>query len=126
MHRPPLVMVVEDDVEMNELQQELLAIHGLGSLPAYDGQQAVEICQSCDAVLLDLMMPKIDGFEACRRIREACCPHTPIIIVTALDNEECRKQGFEVGADAYFSKPFDPDEVIGTLQRLLEEAGNKD
>ena len=117
-------MFVEDDVEMNELQQELLAIHGLESLPAYDGQQAVEICHNCDAILLDLMLPKMDGFEACRQIREACCPHMPIIIVTALDSEESRKQGFEVGADAYFSKPFDPDEVISTLERLLEEASD--
>lgn len=111
-------------MEMNELQQELLSIHGIKSLPAFDGQQAVDICRHCDAVLLDLMLPKMDGFEACRRIRDLCYPHTPIIIITAMDNDECREQGFAVGADAYFSKPFDPDEVISTLQRLLEEAGN--
>ena len=64
----PLVMVVEDDVEMNELEREFLELYGLDAVAAYTGMQAIQICQErkADAVLLDLMLPEMDGFEACR------------------------------------------------------------
>ena len=119
----PVVMVVEDDVEMNELQRELLAVHGLDAVAAYTGIEALEVCRRCnaDAVLLDVMLPEMDGFETCRRLRRHG-PHMPIVIVTALDSDDCRERGLAAGADAYFSKPFDPSEVIETLQRLLKEA----
>lgn len=117
-----IVMVVEDDVEMNQLERELLEVHGLDSVPAYNGLEAVEICRRChaDAVLLDLMLPEIDGFETCRRLRGLNGHHIPVVIVSALDNEDCRRRGFESGADAYFAKPFDPDEVIRTIQSLID------
>jgi len=119
-----VVMVVEDDREMNKLQQELLAAHGMDSLPAYDGMEALEVCLRCgaDAVLLDLMLPRMDGLETCRRLRESHPSGMPIVIVTALANEECRKEGLEAGANAYFCKPFDPDEVILRLRQLMAEA----
>lgn len=125
MSHHPLVMIVEDDEEMNQLERELLAVHGLDSVPAYTGKEALEICEqrSPDAVLLDLMLPQMDGFETCRRLRESAPPRLPIIIVTALDGEDCRREGLEVGADAYLCKPFDPDEIIATLRRLLAESG---
>lgn len=121
----PVVMVVEDDEEMNQLERDLLAACGLDAVPAYTGCEALEVCQrsGADAVLLDLMLPKMDGFETCRRLR-ASGPHLPIVIVTALDSDECRQRGLDAGADAYFSKPFDPDEVIATIRRLLELAGH--
>jgi DNA-binding response OmpR family regulator len=123
----PLVLVVEDDVELNQLERELLEVHGLDSVAAYTGTQAVELCQSChtDAVLLDIMLPEIDGFEALRRLRTANGRHIPVIILSALDSEDCRRRGFEVGADAYFAKPFDPDEVILALQNLIAVSVNK-
>ncbi len=123
----PLVMVVEDDEEMNELQRELLAIHGLRAVAAYDGENAMEVYEQsdADAVLLDIMLPRVDGFEFCRRLRKCQKRNLPIVMVTALDSDDCRRQGMEAGADAYFCKPFDPDEVIGTLIRLLSErSGN--
>jgi len=125
MCQPPVVVIVEDDQEMSRLEQELLALHGLESMCAYDGIEAIDLCQRCNvkAVMLDLMLPKMDGFETCKRLRECLPPRLPIIIVTALDSDDCRQQGFQVGADAYFSKPFDPDEVIHTLERLMVEAG---
>lgn len=96
MDHQPVVMVVEDDEEMNQLEQELLAVHGLDAVPAYTGDEALEICEQfgTNAVLLDLMLPRMDGFETCRRLRESG-PHLPIVIVTALDSEDCRKRGFE-------------------------------
>jgi DNA-binding response OmpR family regulator len=122
MQKRPVVMVVEDDVEMNQLQRELLAIHGLDAIPAYTGNEAVDLYQSAhaDAVLLDVMLPEMDGFETCRRIRSHNQPaRLPIVMVTALDSDDCRRRGYEAGADAYFAKPFDPDEVIATIQALL-------
>lgn len=64
----PIVMVVEDDVEMNQLERELLEVHGLDSVPAYTGPEAIEVCRTChaDAILLDIMLPEMDGFETCR------------------------------------------------------------
>lgn len=122
MQKRPVVMVVEDDVEMNQLQRELLAIHGLDAIPAYTGNEAVDLDQSAhaDAVLLDVMLPEMDGFETCRRIRSHNHPaRLPIVMLTALDSDDCRRRGYEAGADAYFAKPFDPDEVIATIQALL-------
>lgn len=122
----PVVMVVEDDVEMNQLERELLDVHGLDSVPAYTGNEAIEVSKRCrtDAVLLDLMLPELDGFETCRRIRRNSTHHIVVVIVSALDSEDCRRRGFECGADAYFAKPFDPDEVIHTIQTLLENGNN--
>ena len=122
MNNHPLVMVVEDDEEMNELERDLLAVHGLRAVAAYDGLHAMEVCREsqADAVLLDVMLPRMDGFEFCRRIRQAHSKPLPIVIVSALDSEDCRQQGLDAGADAYFCKPFDPDEVIGKLIQLIE------
>jgi len=120
---PPVVMVVEDDREMNELQRELLASHGLEAVAAYTGVEALEVVSSsrASAVLLDVMLPEMDGFETCVRLR-AGSTHLPIVIITALDNEDCRRRGFEAGADAYFVKPFNPDDVIATLRMLIDQS----
>ncbi|MBT3279491.1 MAG: response regulator transcription factor [Phycisphaerales bacterium] len=117
----PTILVVEDDMEMNELQCELLALHGFASVPAYSGTEAIEHhCNgTIDAILLDVMLPEIDGFETCRRIRENTARQVPIIMLTALDTEDCRKRGFDAGADSYFVKPFNPAEVVNTLEMLL-------
>ena len=126
MHDSPVVLVVEDDVEMNELQRELLNVHGLDAIAAYNGAEAVEAQQhrKADAVLLDIMLPEMDGFETCRRLRQLDGKTLPIVMVTALDSDECRRRGYEVGADAYFAKPFDPDEVVTTIKTLID--GSKD
>lgn len=123
----PVVLVVEDDPEMNELQRELLAVHGLDSLAAYSGREALDLydSQPADAVLLDLMLPEMDGFETCRQLRTRNAQKLPIVMVTALDTEDCRKRGIEMGADAYFAKPFDPDEIISTLQTLISSRADK-
>lgn len=124
----PTIMVVEDDAEMNELQRELLALHGMESIPAYSGAEALEIYRQtpADAILLDVMLPEMDGFETCQQLRQQSNGHhMPIVMITALDSEECRQRGFESGADAYFIKPFDPDEVINTLRVLIAESSDK-
>jgi len=125
MSERPVVLVVEDDAEMNELQRELLDVHGFDSMAAYTGVEALEVCgrNRTDAVLLDLMLPEMDGYETCRRLRCQVAGRLPIVMVTALDGEDCRKRGIEAGADAYFTKPFDPDQVVSTLEVLLGADG---
>ena len=121
MNERPIVMVVEDDTEMNQLERELLDVHGLASVAAYTGVEALDVVKRChtDAVLLDLMLPEMDGFECCKRLRGLNSHRLPVVIVSALDSEDCRRRGFECGADAYFAKPFDPDEVIQTIRNLI-------
>ena len=120
----PVILVVEDDVEMNELQRELLAIHGIDSLPAYSGKEAVELFSQkhIDGILLDLMMPEMDGFEACRCIRKISTnPGLPIIMITAMGAEASTQEGYEAGVDAFFVKPFSPAKIVETLQTLLKK-----
>ena len=128
MNDRPVVMVVEDDCDMNELQCELLDVYGLDGVPAYTGVEALNVANKCnaDAVLLDVMLPEMDGFETCKSLRQQRGTSLPIVMITALDNEDCRRRGFEAGADAYFAKPFDPDEIISTLQTLIKQTNGKD
>jgi DNA-binding response OmpR family regulator len=126
MNKRPVVMVVEDDVEMNELERELLSVNGLDAVPAYSGTEALDVHERsrADAVLLDIMLPEMDGFETCRRLRQQEGSRTPIVILTALDSDDCRRLGYDAGADAYFTKPYDPSEVVDTLLKLIEAGRN--
>jgi len=121
-------MVVEDDKEMNSLECELLQIHGMDTVPAYTGTEAIDVASKCraDAILLDIMLPEMDGFECCRNLRIRNCSKVPIVIITALDSEESRQAGVDVGADAYFTKPFDPFEIVDTLRMLIDKSCPKD
>ena len=120
-------MVVEDDVNIGRLERELLAVHGLGSVAAYTGTEALAVFSRCppDVVLLDCMLPEMDGFETCRRLRSGCGREVPIIMLTTLDSDSARKRGLDAGADAYFPKPFDPDEIISTIHMLLDANGER-
>ncbi|MFP4139200.1 MAG: response regulator transcription factor [Planctomycetota bacterium] len=123
MDERPVVLVVEDDIEMNELECELLDVHGLDSRAAYSGPDALDVAaqMDVDGVLLDLMLPEINGFETCLRLRaeEGRTRRMAIVVISALDNDESRRKSFDAGADAYFVKPFDVDEVIDTIQTLI-------
>ncbi len=125
MRDRPLVMVVEDDPEMNELERELLELGGMDTVPAYSGVEAIQLADRCNAnaVLLDIMLPEMDGFETCRRLRDNAGEKLPIVLVTVLDSEDCRRRCVECGADALFTKPFDPDGVVNTIQSLLHRRG---
>ncbi len=124
----PVVLVVEDDKEMNQLECELLQIHGMETVQAYSGTEAIDVAARChtDAVLLDMMLPEMDGFECCRNLRDRNCRDIPIIIVSALDSAETRQQGLDAGADAFFTKPFDPFEVVDAVRMLIDKARRSD
>jgi DNA-binding response OmpR family regulator len=115
------ILVVEDDEEINELECDLLRAHGMEAVPALSGAEALETCGELDfdAIMLDIMLPRRDGFDTCKELRRKWGDKLSIVMITALDGDDCRRRGFEAGADAYFTKPFDPDEVVETLRGLL-------
>ena len=114
------VLVVEDDRDLNELIGAYVSITGLGCRSALTGADALrEIDRKAPAaVVLDLMLPDMSGFDICQRIK--CTPgskETKVIILTAMDNEASRARGRECGADEYLTKPFDPDHLMKTVTR---------
>ena len=117
---PPEVLVVEDDRELNELVGAYVTMAGFAYRSAIDGTAALaQIGQRAPAaVVLDLMLPDISGFEVCARLRaEGPACGVPVIILTALDSPDSRERGRQCGATEYLTKPFDPDLLIRTLER---------
>ena len=119
-----LILVVEDDPEINELVGAYAQMSGFGYRPALNGTTALNEARAHPpaAVILDLMLPDIDGFEVCRRLRsDELTRRVPIIILSALSSESDKARGRACGADEYLTKPFDPDELI---RSMFHFAGN--
>jgi DNA-binding response OmpR family regulator len=120
------VLVVEDDAEINRLVGAYVQISGCRYRSALDGNSAMReyLSHKPDMVILDVMLPDLDGFEICRRLRaEKNGKHVIVIMLTAMTDEASRQEGMSCGADEYLTKPFDPDRLIATLgkyQNLLE------
>jgi len=110
------ILIVDDEPRYIQLIAANLVVDGFNVLEALDGEKAVEIVseQDIDLVLLDVMMPKLDGFETCRRIRGFS--QVPIIMVTAKGDESDRVQGLNVGADDYIVKPFSASELLARVR----------
>jgi len=120
------VLVVEDDPEINQLVGAYVEIAGFRYSPALDGQAALQQArrEPPALIVLDIMLPDVDGFEVCRRLRaEPATARVPIIMLTALDREEHRQKGQTCGAVAYLTKPFDPDRLMETIKRAAEGDG---
>jgi DNA-binding response OmpR family regulator len=121
------VLVVDDDVKTVELVKLYLNRDGYRVLTAYDGAEAIRLAQegNPDLIVLDLMLPGIDGLEVCRTIREES--DVPIIMLTARTTDEDKLVGLELGADDYVTKPFSPRELAArvrvVLRRLPGERG---
>lgn len=120
---PREILVVEDDREINELVCAYAQIAGYGSRSALNGTDAIEqVRRRAPAlIVLDLMLPDVDGFEVCRRVRaeaEAGGKPIPVIIIlTAMDGEKSRQKGLACGAVDYLTKPFDPDKLMEVITR---------
>lgn len=119
------VLVVDDDVTVREVVVSYLRAGGHSVVEAADGLEALRAMRSdpADLVVLDLMMPGIDGLEVCRRLRAA--GDVPIIMLTALGAEVDRVVGLESGADDYVTKPFSPRELVLRVEALLRRAGEQ-
>lgn len=113
------ILIVDDEPRYLRLMEANLLTEGFSVLKALNGQDAVDIVaeQHPDLVLLDVMMPVLDGFEACVRIREFS--NIPIIIVTARGNENDRVRGLDLGADDYIVKPFSATELLARVRAVL-------
>ncbi len=118
-----LILLVDDDLTNLLLLEELLGSEGYQTDSATSGMEALEKSgtQVPDLILLDVMMPDMDGFEACRRLREnPQLQSVPIIFLTALDDEASQIQGLESLADAYFTKPISSNLLLAKISSLLQ------
>jgi class 3 adenylate cyclase/CheY-like chemotaxis protein len=119
---PPRVLIVDDDPMNRDILQTLLASQRFVILTAVDGEEGLAVAreQHPDLILLDVMMPKMDGIEVCRRLRsDPALPFTPIIMVTARGDSKDIVAGLEVGADEYLTKPVDPDALVARVKSML-------
>jgi len=119
------ILIVDDDENICELLRLYLQKDGFETAVAYDGEQALEVAQKYlpDLILLDIMMPKLDGWQVCREIRKIS--DTPIIMLTAKGETFDKILGLELGADDYVSKPFDTKEVIARIKAVLRRYNDK-
>jgi two-component system, OmpR family, response regulator len=117
---PPRLLVVDDEPAIRELLFLALRFEGWAVRTAEDGAGAVRTARefSPDVVLLDVMLPDMDGFEVLRRLR-AEAPRLPVVFVTARDAPADRAAGLAAGGDDYVTKPFGLDDVVTRLRRLL-------
>src|SRR5712692_6853735 len=116
------ILAADDDPQLLRLMTRNLEFEGYEVLPASDGQQALAEIEShvLDLVLLDVMMPKMDGFTVCHRVREFSS--VPIIIVTARGQDQDKVRGLDLGADDYLTKPFSVDELLARVRAVLRRA----
>lgn len=120
------ILIVDDDENICELLRLYLEKDGFDTIVANDGEQAVEFAAKYapDLILLDIMLPKLDGWQVCREIRKTS--ETPIIMLTAKGETFDKILGLELGADDYVSKPFDTKEVIARIKAVLRRSHEKD
>jgi len=117
------VLVAEDDRHVREALARILRFEGYDVVTVNDGAAALEAIDehSPDAIVLDVMMPIVDGFSVCRRLR-ARNDHTPVLMLTARDEVRDRVVGLDAGADDYLAKPFALDELLARIRGLLRRA----
>ena len=118
------ILVVDDEPAVREALERILRHDGFEVAVACDGREAVrsQAAAPADAILLDVLMPGLDGLEVCRRMRDIG-DRTPVLMLTARDEVGDRVAGLEAGADDYLSKPFSLDELLARLRALLRRSG---
>lgn len=115
------ILVVDDDVHIRELITLFLRNEGFEIVVAKDGAEALEIVEKSqiDLVILDIMMPRLDGWELCREIRRMDL-NMPLLMVTVKGESAQKVKGFQLGTDDYLTKPFDPLELVMRVKALLK------
>lgn len=119
------MLIVDDDIHIRNLVKVYAELEGFQCSEAGDAEQALFLLSEADydILILDIMMPGKDGFEALREIREHS--HLPVIMLTARNEEYDTLMGFQLGADDYVSKPFSPRELMARVNAVLKRAGNE-
>lgn len=118
------ILVVDDEPDMTKAIGLRLEAAGYETVLAYDGQEAMDKVREAkpDLILLDLMLPKIDGYKVCRLLKfDVKWRHIPIIMLTARAQESDKVMGQEVGADAYLTKPFKSEDLMATIEKFLKK-----
>lgn len=121
------ILVVDDESRMRKLVKDFLMKKDFDVLEAGDGEQAVDIFfeeKDIALIILDVMMPKMDGWQVCREVREHS--KVPIIMLTARSEERDELQGFELGVDEYISKPFSPKILVARVGAILRRTNGTD
>src|SRR2546422_4456894 len=120
--RKTTIVAADDDPQLLRLVTRNLEFEGYEVLPVSDGQQALEQIEAHgpDLVLLDVMMPRMDGFTVCQRVREFSA--VPIIIITARGQDQDKVRGLDLGADDYLAKPFSVDELLARVRAVLRRS----
>ena len=119
------ILVVDDEVRIRAIIKKYAEFEGHRVTEAGDGMEAVTLCraQSFDMIIMDIMMPELDGFSACREIRKTS--QTPIIMLSARGEEYDKINGFELGVDDYVVKPFSPKELMLRVEAIMKRVRQK-
>ena len=119
------ILVVDDEENIRQLVRKYANFEGYKVTEAADGMEALEICRQCsfDLIIMDVMMPELDGFSALRRIRQED-RRTPVLMLSARGEEYDRIHGVELGVDDYVVKPFSPKELMLRVSAILRRAGS--
>ena len=119
------VLIVDDEEMIRGVLKEYVEFEGGTAFEAEDGMQAVRLCRDndFDIILMDVMMPKLDGFSAVKEIKKI--KNIPVIMLSARGEEYDKLFGFEIGADDYVTKPFSPKEVMGRIHAVLKRSSQE-
>ena len=116
------ILVVDDEIYIVHILDFSLGMEGYEVITALDGEQALEKLKTekPDLIVLDIMMPKLDGYEVCKAIKSSPeTRHIPVILLSAKGRNVDQKMGFDVGADDYITKPFSPRKLVERINQLL-------
>jgi len=121
---PKKILVVDDEVDLVKTVQFSLELEGYKVLVSYNGEDALNQArkENPDLILLDIMLPKLDGYKVCRLLKfDEKYKHIPILMLTAKTQEKDKVLGIETGADEYITKPFDMDELMEKIKAYLNK-----
>ncbi|MBN2735911.1 MAG: response regulator [Spirochaetales bacterium] len=119
------ILVVDDEMDIRELLSYNLEQEGYKVYKAGTGEEAISISntEKCDLILLDLMLPGINGFEVCKKIKKtSTTSHIPIVMLTAKNEDHDIIEGFDIGADDYVTKPFSPKILLARIKNLMKQS----
>ena len=116
------ILIIDDEIEMVEMETVRLKASGYDVQAAYDAKQGLKQTREWkpDLMILDIMLPHMDGYQVCAELKkDVGCRHIPIILVSAMDQKYDSDLGKKAGADAYFTKPFEPANLLLKIKELL-------